>query len=262
LTPLVMVFEERVLRVRFGTQTKEDREPDDLAEEAPVILAGVGRFGNFVARMLMSQKIPVTVIDSDPDHVEFLRKLGIKTFYGDISRHDLLESAGAKKARVLIIAIDNEEEIEKLIETVHKHFPSLKILVRGLSRQHQYDLLEKHEVTRAIHQHAGSATRFAEEALRILGYRAHRAKRVALTFTEHDEAATSAMASLRSEESHYIQYMRTRMDELENQFAADKIDPVEIDHGWDSDQLRDDTEDHGYSEIAPKTKNTDVGESK
>lgn len=251
LTPLIMVFEEKVLRVRLGTQVAEEKEADAMEEDAPVILAGVGRFGNFVARMLLAQKIPVTVIDSDSDHVEFLRRFGIKTFYGDVSRHDLLESAGAAKAKLLIITIDDEAQVEQLLHTVHKHFPNLQVMVRALSQNHQFELIEA-GATVAVHQHSGSAVVLAEAALCQLGYRGHHASRVARKFLKHDALAVQEMASVRAEESQFIQGMRSRMDELESHFAAERTLNPEADLGWDSSELRQDTADGEYSRIVPK----------
>lgn len=251
LTPLIMVFEEKVLRVRLGTKTSEEKPADEMEEEAPVILAGVGRFGNYVARMLRAQKIPVTVIDRDADHVEFLRKLGIKTFYGDVARHDLLESAGAAKAKLLIIAIDDEEQVDQLLHTVHKHFPQLQVLVRGLSHSHQLKMIEA-GVLDVVHQHSGSAIQITERALIHLGYRCHSANRVAKQFEKHDTAAANEMAKVRTEENQFIQGMRSRMDELEKQFALEIDAKHEADKGWDSHSLREDTADGDYAKIVPK----------
>ncbi|MEX0332694.1 MAG: monovalent cation:proton antiporter-2 (CPA2) family protein [Puniceicoccaceae bacterium] len=251
LTPLIMLFEEKFLRVRFGTRETGEKEADAMEEDAPVILAGIGRFGNFIARMLIAQKIPVTVIDSDPDHVEFLRKIGIKTFYGDVARHDLLESAGAAKAKLLIIAIDGEEQITELLETVDKHFPNLQVLVRALSRNHQYELINA-GVASVIHQHAGSAINLAEEALRSLGYRGHQASRVARKFARHDESTAQENAAFHRDEKNYVQRVRVRMDELENQFESERNVAPEADLAWDSTELRKDTASGNYSGIVPK----------
>jgi len=254
LTPLMMIFEEKVLRVRLGTKTKGEAPADKMDEDAPVILAGVGRFGNFVARMLISQKVPVTVIDSDPDHVEFLRQLGMKTFYGDVSRHDLLESAGAAKARLLVIAINDEAQIAELLETVRKHFPQLKVLVRALSRVHQYEMIEA-GVEEVVHQHSGSATYLGEKALSLLGFRSHQAFRIARRFLKHDRESAREVAAIRKEEKTYIQHVRMRMAELQSQFESESGNLEGISEGWDSSRLREDTTKENYSDIAPRKGN-------
>lgn len=251
LTPLVMVFEEKVLRPRVGTREEEKRPADAIHEDAPVILAGVGRFGNFVARMLRAQGIETTVIDHDSDHIDFLRRLGIKAFYGDACRHDLLEAAGAAKAKLLIIALDDEEKIRELIGTVRKHFPHLQILSRALSRIHQYELIND-EVDYAIHQHSGSAIRLAEAALVRLGFRAHQAYRISKTFERHDFAAARSVAGIHRDEKAYISRVREKLAELERQFEEDRRrHEAAADVAWDVTRLRDDTANADYSEIVP-----------
>lgn len=251
MAPILMIIYDKVLRVKFGTKVSEEKEADEVDQDSPVILAGVGRFGNFIARMLIAQKIPVTVIDGDADHVEFLRKLGIKTFYGDVSRPELLHSAGAADAKLLIIAIDDEGQIAQLLQTVEKHFPDLEVMVRGLSRQHEYEMIES-GVSTVVHQHAGSAIFLAEKALCKLGYRCHQSTRIAKAFAKHDLESTHATASVRSEEKKFIEHMRLRMDDLETQFEAERNRPAEADLGWDSSKLREDTKADNYSDIVPE----------
>ena len=249
LTPLIMIFEEKVLRPRFGTKEVSEREPDHMDEEAPVILVGVGRFGNFVARLLRYQKVDVTVIDNDSEHIEFLRRLGIKAYYGDANRHDLLEAAGADKAKLIICTLDEEEKVEHMIKTVRKHFPHLKIMARALSRKHEYELIEE-EVDFAIHQNAGSAIQLGEAALVKLGYRAHYASRAAKAFAKHDREATREMAEMHRDESAYISRVRQSLSELEERFEADTDrKQVGVTASWDPAQLRKDTKDLDYSDI-------------
>lgn len=181
LTPLLMMFEEKVLRPRFGTKESEERPPDSMDEDAPVILAGMGRFGNFVARFLMQEGIQTTVIDNDSDHIDMLRRYGFKAFYGDATRHDLLESAGANQAKLLIIAMDNEELTHRLVESARKHFPHLQILARALSMNHQLKLIGM-GLDSVVHQNSDSAIHLGRETLTRLGYRAHKAARAAKTF--------------------------------------------------------------------------------
>lgn len=239
LTPLVMVFEEKVLRPRFGTRTTDDREPDAMNEDAPVILAGTGRFGNFIARMLRAQKIDVTVIDHDSDHIDFLRKLGMQAFYGDANRHDLLEAAGAHKARMIIVALNDEDKIGELIATVRKHFPHLKIMVRALSRPHHFELINQ-GVDHTVHQHSGSAIELARSALIELGYRAHRATRVAEAFTQFDRQAANDIAAVHKDEKAFVTQVRRSISEIEDQFQEDqKRTSQSVDDAWDSNRIRD-----------------------
>ncbi|MCZ6675454.1 MAG: monovalent cation:proton antiporter-2 (CPA2) family protein [Verrucomicrobia bacterium] len=241
LTPLVLILEEKVIRPRFGTRESDDREPDPMEEDAPVILAGFGRFGNFVGRLLRSQKIEMTVIDSDPDHVDFLRRIGIKAFYGDVNRHDLLEAAGAYKAKILIITLSNQEDTDSLIETAQKHFPHLKLMVRALERPHQYKTLEA-GVDYCIHQHAGSATELGKAALVLLGVRAHRAERVTKAFRKHDlESVRLAAKKTHKDKKAYISHVRERLNDMERQFEEDQQDrQTPIDQAWDTQSVKND----------------------
>ena len=164
LTPLILMAEEKLIRPRFLQPEQEDREMDVMDEEAPVILAGFGRFGNYVGRLLRSQGVEVTVIDHDSEHSDFLRKIGVKAFFGDACRHDLLESAGAADAKLLIVALVDEQKSEELVEMVRRHFPDLKIFVRAVDRPHLYDLINL-RVDYTVHQHAGSAIQMGAKVL-------------------------------------------------------------------------------------------------
>jgi len=239
LTPLILIFEEKVLRPRIGTKAIEEREPDAMDEEAPVILAGFGRFGNFVGRILRSQGVEVTVIDSDPDHVDFLRKVGIKAFYGDANRHDLLESAGAEHAKLLIVTLSEREKVDELIKTARKQFPHLKIMVRALDRIHQYLNFEA-GVDFCIHQHAGSASEMGKAALVELGFRAHQAERITKSFRKHDLDSVLIEAGTHKDEKTYISHVRERLADFEKQFSDDDKQHIEVDHAWDTDELKKD----------------------
>lgn len=252
LTPLVMIFEEKVLRPRFGTLEAEEREADAMEEHAPVILAGVGRFGNFVARLLRHQNVGVTVIDNDSEHIDFLRRLGMKAFYGDASRHDLLDAAGASEAKLLIITLNEEEEIARLIDIARKHFPNLRIMSRALSRNHQYELIED-GIEDAVHQHAGSAIDLAESALVRLGFRAHAASRAARAFAKHDQQSTIELAGLHRDSETYESRVRERISEIENLFKKDREGTAgHVDSTWDTQRLRKDlaNDDQGDSDPA------------
>jgi monovalent cation:proton antiporter-2 (CPA2) family protein len=245
LTPLLLIVEEKFIRPHFGIREKDDREADAMDEDAPVILAGIGRFGNYVARLLRAQGIEVTVIDNDPDYIDFLRKIGMKAFYGDAVRHDLLESAGADKARLLIIALDSEEKVNRLVEVARKHFPQLKVMARAISRPHQHELIDG-GIDYTIHQHAGSAIHLGEQALRCLGFRAHRAARLAKRFRDHDTETVEMLAGIHRDEKKYVSRARERLADLERMFQSDREQQdVSVDHAWDVEQLREDTAEDG-----------------
>jgi len=109
LTPLALIINDKLIQPRFGTHENEEKEADSIDEENPVIIAGFGNFGSIVGRLLRANDVGITVLEHDSDRVELLRKLGLKVFYGDASRQDLLHAAGAEKARVLIIAFNDHQ---------------------------------------------------------------------------------------------------------------------------------------------------------
>lgn len=238
LTPLVLILEERVIRKRFETGNEEDREMDSIDENAPVILAGFGRFGNYVGRMLRSQGIQVTVIDHDSEHIDFLRKVGIKAYFGDVCRPDLLESAGAAEAKLLILALEDEGKSTELVELVRRHFPNLKILARATDRPHLYRLINT-RVDYAVHQHAGSAIDLAAEAMKMLGVRANQASRTAKWFRKYDSDVAVSLAEIHQDEGLYVSRVRERVAELEKQFEEEQNIPIDqVEAAWDNSALR------------------------
>ncbi len=132
-TPLLLV-----LLTRLETSgSQQEREADEIdEEEARVIIAGFGRFGQIAGRLLLSSGVKMVVLDHDPDHIETLRKFGMKVFYGDATRVDLLESAGAGRAEVLINAIDDPQASLLLTELAKEHFPDLQVIARARDVDH------------------------------------------------------------------------------------------------------------------------------
>ncbi|WP_189389034.1 glutathione-regulated potassium-efflux system protein KefC [Buttiauxella sp. B2] len=132
-TPLLLVMLNRLEK----SGKEQAREADEIDEEQPrVIIAGFGRFGQIAGRLLLTSGVKMVVLDHDPDHIETLRKFGTKVFYGDATRVDLLESAGAAKAEVLINAIDDPDANMQLAELVQEHFPHLTVIARARDLDH------------------------------------------------------------------------------------------------------------------------------
>lgn len=220
--PLLMSVNERLVQRRFSS-TLEDREPDEIDEhDNPVILAGVGRFGHIVARLLRANHFATTVLDSDAEQVELLRRFGLKSFYGDATRLDLLRTAGAERARLFIIAIDDEEKALQLVDLVQENFPNLRILARATSRQHAYELLRR-GVTEVYRETLGSALDLSTAALEKLGIEASRARRAAEIFRTHDEASVREMAKLEGDSSDdaYVSVARQHLENLERALQSD-----------------------------------------
>ncbi|TNE64264.1 MAG: glutathione-regulated potassium-efflux system protein KefC [Alphaproteobacteria bacterium] len=228
-TPLMIFLYDRVLMPRFRAGAA--RESDVESNENHVIIAGYGRFGQIVGRLLMSLKIPITVLDHDPNHIEFLRKFGFKLYYGDAGRLDLLEAAGAAKARLLVLAIDNQETLLHTAKLVRQHYPSLTILARARNRGAAQDLLE-HGITLVRRETFGSALEIGELALRELGFSAHQAHKTARKFRDYDEHVLKTAVPLRKDEKAAIDYAKRSRQELERLMSAELATDRDNNDDW------------------------------
>jgi monovalent cation:proton antiporter-2 (CPA2) family protein len=238
LTPVLMVLNEKLVQPRFGTQETERRDADEFEEESPVIIAGFGRFGSVTGRLLRANGIQPTVLEYDSDRVEALRKLGLKVFYGDASRHDLLRAAGAEKAQLIIIAVDEHDRVRGIIEAVRMHFPHLKILTRVAGRPEAYELLDE-GIEHVFRDSVDTALRLGVEALKVLGRPAYQAHRAARTFLRHDEDSVRELGKMRHDRSAYLSAARERISALEELMLSElrEVDE-ERDAGWDTESLR------------------------
>lgn len=186
LTPFVFLFYDKWIHPWFLQESSIVTDPEHQvrAEGNPVILAGYGRIGQVIGRLLHSQGIKMTILERDPSQIEIVKKFGMKTFYGDVSRLDLLRSAGAANAKLLILAIDDMDAIHQTITLVRENFPNLKILVRAESRIDAYHFINlKVPVVRATF---APGLEMAEEALKLLSYPAFEARTVAQKFKRYD----------------------------------------------------------------------------
>jgi glutathione-regulated potassium-efflux system ancillary protein KefC len=184
-TPLLMVLNDRFLE-RF--LDRAPAPPMDEIEDAghSVIIAGFGRFGQIIGRLLHANGIDATVLEHDPNHIETLRRFRFKVFYGDACRLELLRAAGAERADMLVVAIDEADAALRLIDLVHENFPQIKIVARAWDVAHVFELLE-HRVDVYERETFEGALRLGEEALKLLGFSAWRAKQAAHLFRAHDE---------------------------------------------------------------------------
>lgn len=240
LTPLLLVLNERVLKPRFGTRQTAARDADAIEEHNPVIIAGFGSFGSTLGRLLNANGVGTTVLDVDSERVELLRKLGLKVYYGDATRHDLLETAGAARARLLVVAMDSPESTMKVVRTARKHFPNLQILARSFDWPDAHDLVE--EGVEGVYREAlDAALRAGTDALRRLGFRAFQAERASQKFLRHDEESVRQLTTARREmeRSRYLSTARQRIEDLERLLRADlEQEDLDRDAGWDPASLR------------------------
>ena len=245
LTPVLMMVNEKWIQPRFGTRESVEREPDAMHEEGEVIIAGFGRFGSIVGRLLRANGIRPTVLEFDSDRVEVLRRLGLPVFYGDASRHDLLEAAGAGKARLLVIATEDHERIVRIVETAQKHFPNLTILARAAGRPEAYELLDM-GVEHVYRETLDTSLRTGVDALRLLGRRGHQAHRAARTFRKHDEDSVRELGKMRDDRKAYFSAARERIQSLEELLLSEVEGGTEDrDAGWDTESLQEEFERAG-----------------
>jgi voltage-gated potassium channel Kch len=236
LTPLLMILYERVVMPRVGTREAGSREADAIEEDNPVIIAGYGRFGQIVGRLLMSSGLKATVLDVDSDQVDLLRRFGTRVYYGDASRHDLLESAGAARAKVLVLAMDEPEKVLELVHTARKHFPNLTLFARARGRRQAFDLIEA-GVEHVFRETLDTSLRVGVEVMRSLGFRAYQAHRAARTFRRMDEKILIETIEHRHDEKALTSFVRQGAADLERVMSA-QVGNREKDPGWDVESLR------------------------
>jgi CPA2 family monovalent cation:H+ antiporter-2 len=203
-----------------------------------VIIAGFGHFGSTLGRLLRANGVEATILDNDSDQVDLLRRLGFKVYYGDATRHDLLEAAGAHEAELLVCAIA-PEAAPRLVETVHKHFPHLKLHVRSRNRMDAYELMDQ-GVLHIHRETLDTAIHMGVSVLQDLGMRHYTAHRAGQNFRRYDEAALKELASKRGNTTDYISSVREKIVEQEELLRKDlHHDPSHSDHAWDSEEMRD-----------------------
>ena len=219
LAPLLLLAEEAV-RERWLSPAPA---PYDAIEErdTPVIIAGFGRFGQIVARVLQVRRLPFTALDANQTNVDFVRRFGNKVYYGDASRLDLLRAAGAATARILVLAIDDVEASLRTAVLVREQFPNLKIFARARNRQHAFALMDA-GVTVLVRETYGSSLEMAGRVLEALGATPATARETVRRFREHDEATFAAQYAVKEDESKFRATTVEAARQLEKLFEADE----------------------------------------
>ena len=237
LTPLLSVLNEKVIMPRFATRDQVEERNDEIETECPVIIAGFGRYGSTIGRFLQGHGIQATYLDIDPDNVDLLRKLGLKVFYGDASRHDLLHAAGAEEAKLLIVAVDNSQKSLEIVKVARKYYPHLKIVCRTQSEEESYNVLDE-GVEGAYRDYLDSALRMAADVLGIMGMRKYSVERSMHMFRRRDEAMMHSLREYRHHKDEYIRSSKMRIEDLEKKMREDTHSiGVYRDQGWETDTL-------------------------
>ena len=223
--PLLMMLDDKIIQPRLGAAQME-READVIETQGvDVIIAGHGRFGMTIGRIMMAQGLRTAHLDHDPSQVDVLRKFGMKVFYGDALRLDLLEAAGAKDAKLLVIAIDDRENITELVRLASQHFPNLELFVRAYDRTHVHDLI-KLGVKHFYREVFGSSMDLAKDVLMALGRSQQDASKIVDTFRIHDDKFLRKSAEHQGNEKALVDLARQSRTEIANVFNADRTDKI------------------------------------
>ena len=223
LTPLVLFAIDRLVLPRYANcntpQVEEITEP----QHAPIIIAGFGRYGQIIGRMLAAQGIAATVLDHDADMIEAARAFGYKVFYGDATRLDLLRTAGAATAKVLVIAVDDTRQSLEIVDLAREHFPHLELVARARYVPHWNELRDR-GVLRVERELFDSSLRSARTVLEVLGFTPHEARAHAMRFRRHNLQLFEQMYPHRKDRAKVIAVVKQGRRQLEEQMAQERAE--------------------------------------
>ncbi len=227
LSPLLLVAIDKLLLGRYakakGKQLDEISEP----QAKPVIIAGFGRYGQIIGRLLLAEGIAPTVLDHDADMVESVRTFGYRVFYGDATRLDLLRIAGAPTAGVLVVAVDDVEQSLKIVDVAKAHFPHLQIVARARDVTHWNNLRDRgvQLVERELFE---SSLRSARCVLELLGHPPHEARKTAMRFRRHNLALFEKLYPHHKDRAKVIDVVKQGRQQLESQMAQERAQNAEL----------------------------------
>ncbi|MEZ0309154.1 MAG: glutathione-regulated potassium-efflux system protein KefC [Ramlibacter sp.] len=223
LSPLVLVVVDKLVLPRFANCNVPQMEEISEQQDAPIIIAGYGRYGQIIGRMLSSQGLQATVLDHDADMIEAARSFGYKVFYGDATRLDLLRTAGAPTARILVIAVDDKDQSLAIVDLAREHFPHLELVARAKDVTHWNELRDRGvmHVEREVFE---SSLRSARTVLEVLGYAPHEARGHAMRFRRHNLELFERMYPHRKDRSQLIAVVKQGRAQLEEQMAQERAE--------------------------------------
>ncbi len=223
-TPLLLMGQKKWFAHTLNQE--EESVTSHVVDRRPrVIIAGFGRFGQIVGRLMYANKIKVTVLESDASQIHLLRKYGYKVFYGDATQIDLLRAAGADKAEAMVICTDSPDEVMAIVDICRVHFPKLKLLARARSRVEAYQLMS-HDVQNYSRETFLGALDLGRQTLVELGMHPYQAKRAEAHFRRLDNAMLKDLLPQHSEDKKLAQRAKEARKELEEIFGRE----MESDH--------------------------------
>jgi monovalent cation:proton antiporter-2 (CPA2) family protein len=229
LSPVMSLANDKLSRaLRRTTEPQFDKIDGENPE---VIIAGFGRFGQIFGRILRAQGIPFVAIDHDADQIDLVRRFGSKVYYGDASRKDILESAGAASAKYIILAIDNVEMSVKAAEIIKQNYPNLKIFARARNRNHVFDLMNL-KVDFVKRETFDSSVYFVKDLLLDMGFKEDLAGRIVEKFKIHDEIMMKRQFLVREDAPSMLSVSKQGVELLEQVLREENrmsnIGPAEI----------------------------------
>lgn len=239
ITPLLLLLNEKIIRPRLNSSAKEERASDVANLQNKVVIAGFSHFGSTIGRFLRTNKIECTILDNDSDRVDLLRKMGFKVHYGDATRADLMELAGASEAEILIIAINEPEVTKRVAEMAKKHFPNLEIMIRAQDRNEAYEIMDL-GLRNIYRDTIDTSIRLGVDVLKKLGFRSYTATRAGQNFFKYDEESMWRLAKNRHNLKQYISDVKQEMAQQEEVLSGDLLaQPAHLNHSWDSEAIRE-----------------------
>ncbi|MFA0069841.1 monovalent cation:proton antiporter-2 (CPA2) family protein [Vibrio breoganii] len=233
MAPLLLIIYEKVV----NKEANGEKAFDSIAEVEStknVIIAGYGRFGQIIGRLLSAQGYHLSILDHSPSQIDLLRRFGSKVFYGDAANRDLLAASGAEEAQLLVIAIDDADKILEIASMAKKHYPNLKIVARAIDRRHAYELLNI-GVTSFKRETFDSALNLGVEALTLLGNERDVSERAGKLFSEHDEESVHSLANLWGDDQSYGVAFKQRIEALKQVLRNDKEEQEKLNTCSESD---------------------------
>ncbi|MBP6250689.1 MAG: glutathione-regulated potassium-efflux system protein KefC [Leptothrix sp. (in: Bacteria)] len=227
LTPLLLVALDRWVAPRLAaTKAAAALEPEHLLNEpqdAPVILCGYGRYGQIVGRLLYASGHKVTILEHDADQVAVVRRFGFRAFYGDATRLDLLRTAGAEQARVIVVAVDDVDQSLKIVDLAQAHFPQAQLVVRARNVQHHYALRER-GVVHIERETFESALASGRSVLALMGHEPHHAWQLAMRFRRFNQAIVERTWPHRQDSQKLVALAKQGSRQLEEFFSQERAE--------------------------------------
>ena len=221
ISPLILIAIDKLWLPRYANCGVE--QPDEISEQqaAPIIIAGFGRYGQIVARLLLAQDIPTTVLDHDAEMIDTARRFGYRVFYGDATRLDLLRTAGAATAKIFVIAVDDVEQSLAIVDLAKEHFPQLQLVVRARDATH-WNKLKDRDVSLIQRELFESSLQSATSVLELLGYPGVDASRLVQVFKAHNIALLEQMYPHYKDREKLISVAKIGRDQLAEQMAKER----------------------------------------